>query len=192
MSGQSYSPIPFADVTMTGPFWRERLDTVLSRTIPSQHAKLEETGILGSLKLPKPIPPLTIPRNKHNFTMQLFWDSDVGKWIEAASYALSHRRDAEIEAKIDAIIEDLARAQSPDGYLNCWYNGREPEKRWQSSSSTAGKRQQSCREGRAFRRVRRDRVKTGCISGHADASAKSSTGNRAEAHAPPTAQQAGA
>ena len=22
------------------------------------------------------------------------------------------------------------RRKSPDGYLNCWYNGREPEKRW--------------------------------------------------------------
>ena len=84
----------------------------------------------SSLKLPKPVPPLTIPRNAHGFTMQVFWDSDVGKWIEAASYALSHRRDADIEAKIDAIVDDLARAQSPDGYLNCWYNGREPDKRW--------------------------------------------------------------
>ena len=36
----------------------------------------------------------------------------------------------DIEAKIDAIVDDLARAQSPDGYLNCWYNGREPDKRW--------------------------------------------------------------
>ena len=130
MTDRSYSPLPFADVAMTGPFWRERLDTVLTRTIPSQHAKLEETGILASLKLPKPVPPLTIPRNKHNFTTQIFWDSDVGKWIEAASYALSHRRDADIEAKIDAIVDDLARAQSSDGYLNCWYNGREPDKRW--------------------------------------------------------------
>ena len=43
---------------------------------------------------------------------------------------MSHRRDADIEAKIDAIVDDLARAQSPDGYLNCWYNGREPDKRW--------------------------------------------------------------
>ena len=62
MSGPIYSPLPVADVAMTGPFWRERLDTVLARTIPSQHAKLEETGILASLKLPKPVPPLTIPR----------------------------------------------------------------------------------------------------------------------------------
>ena len=130
MTESGYSPAPFADVRVTGPFWRERLEVVLSRTIPSQHAKLAETGILKSLKLPKPVPPLTIPRNAHGFTMQVFWDSEVGKWIEAASYALSHRRDPDIEAKIDAIVDDLARAQSPDGYLNCWYNGREPEKRW--------------------------------------------------------------
>ena len=130
MSQNAYSAIPFADVRITGPFWRERLDTVLKSTIPSQHVKLKEVGILDSLKLPKPVPPLTIPRNSHNFTMQVFWDSDVGKWIEAAAYALAHRRDADIEAKIDAIVDDLERAQSPDGYLNCWYNGREPEKRW--------------------------------------------------------------
>jgi DUF1680 family protein len=130
MSERAYVPVPFADVRITGPFWRERLDVVLKRTIPSQHAKLKEVGILDSLKLPKPVPPLKIPRNSHGFTMQVFWDSDVGKWIEAASYALAHRRDADIEAKIDAIVDDLARAQSPDGYLNCWYNGREPEKRW--------------------------------------------------------------
>ena len=29
MSRSRYSPIPFADVAMTGRFWSERLDTVL-------------------------------------------------------------------------------------------------------------------------------------------------------------------
>ena len=130
MTRRRYSPIPFAQVKLTSPFWRERLETVLTRTIPSQHAKLAEVGALESLKLPQPPPPLRIPRNSHGLSTQIFWDSDVGKWIEAASYALAHRRDADIEAKIDAIVDDLARAQSPDGYLNSWYNGREPEKRW--------------------------------------------------------------
>jgi DUF1680 family protein len=130
MTRRGYSPVPFAEVSLTGPFWRERLEVVLKRTIPSQHAKLAEVGILDSLKLPKPIPPLTMPRNNHGFTVQVFWDSDVGKWIEAAAYALAHRRDPDIEARIDAIVDDLAKAQAPDGYLNCWYNGREPEKRW--------------------------------------------------------------
>ena len=41
-----FSPVNFKDVTITGAFWRERLDTVLTRTIPSQHEQLEKNGIL--------------------------------------------------------------------------------------------------------------------------------------------------
>ena len=59
---RAYSPIPFVDVRITGQFWRERLETVLTRTIPSQHVKLGEHGILNSLKLPKPVPPLAHSR----------------------------------------------------------------------------------------------------------------------------------
>lgn len=125
-----YHPLRFVDVRLEGEFWKERLDTVLASTIPSQHKKLAEYGILESLKLPDPPPPLRFPRHANGFTVQVFWDSDVGKWIEAASYALSHRRDADIEAKIEAIVDDFEKAQLPDGYLNCWYLGREPEKRW--------------------------------------------------------------
>jgi len=130
MTARGYSPIPFSEIKLSSPFWRERLETVLTRTIPSQHAKLEEYGMLEWLKLPQPPPPLRIPANNHGLSTQIFWDSDVGKWVEAASYALAHRRDADVEAKIDAIVDDLAGAQSPDGYLNSWYNGREPDKRW--------------------------------------------------------------
>jgi DUF1680 family protein len=124
------APVRFVDVAIKGAFWRERLETVPTRTIPSQHVQLGGHGILESLALPDPPPPLCFARNEHNFTVQVFWDSDVGKWIEADSYALSHRRDADIEAKIETIVDDLERAQAPDGYLNCWYLGREPEKRW--------------------------------------------------------------
>ena len=125
-----YSPVNFADVSIEGDFWHERLNTVLTRSIPTQHAQLQANGILDSLNLPQPPPPLRYPRNSHNFTVQVFWDSDVGKWIEAASYALRHRRDARIEAQIEEITDRLARAQLPDGYVNCWYLDREPQKRW--------------------------------------------------------------
>lgn len=122
--------VDFTAVSLEGRFWPERLETVLTKTIPSQFDEMVKHNIIASLDLPTPIPPLTYPRNHHNFTTQVFWDSDVGKWIEAASYALSHRRDKAIEDKIDLIVEKLAKAQASDGYLNCWYLGREPEKRW--------------------------------------------------------------
>ncbi|MGJ8584080.1 MAG: glycoside hydrolase family 127 protein [Marinosulfonomonas sp.] len=127
---RKYKSVPFSEVSITGAFWNERLETVLTRTIPSQHKMLKKWDILDSIKLPKPVPPLTQPRAMDGFTVQVFWDSDIGKWIEAASYGLNHRRDAEIEAQIESIIDDLAAAQAEDGYLNCWYQQREPENRW--------------------------------------------------------------
>ncbi len=50
MTERAYFPVPFSDVRIAGPFWRERLEVVLERTIPSQHAKLDEVGILESAK----------------------------------------------------------------------------------------------------------------------------------------------
>ena len=54
---------------------------MLATTIPSQHKKLSEYGYLSSLKLPQPPPPLRFPRHANGFTVQVFWDSDIGKWI---------------------------------------------------------------------------------------------------------------
>lgn len=125
-----YSSVPFSDVAITGAFWSERLEVVLTRTIPSQHKQLEKFNMLRSLKLPKPVPPTTIPPQATGFTTEIFWDSDIGKWVEAAAYALAHRRDAVVEAQIEAIVDDLEKAQAPDGYLNCWYLEREPQNRW--------------------------------------------------------------
>ncbi|PBB54836.1 MULTISPECIES: beta-L-arabinofuranosidase domain-containing protein [Mesorhizobium] len=124
-----FKPVRFVDVALEGQFWRERLETVLTRTIPSQHVQLGKQGVLLSLTLPNQSLPLSVPGNEHD-SGQVFWDSDAGKWIEAASYALSHRRDPDIEAWIENIVDDLERAQAPDGYLNCWYLQREPDKRW--------------------------------------------------------------
>ncbi len=123
-------PVNFTAVTLEDAFWRERLDTVLARTIPSQHARLESHGILDSLLIPKPAPPLRVPKGVHGMTPQVFWDSDVGKWIEAASYALSFHPDQSVETKVDEIVDRLETAQLPDGYLNCWYIGREIGNRW--------------------------------------------------------------
>lgn len=63
-------------------------------------------------------------------TPYIFWESDLSKWIEAASYSLATHPDAGLEALVDEAIAFLVAAQQPDGYLNLWYTRVEPEKRW--------------------------------------------------------------
>ena len=57
---RKYTPVRFADVDFGEGFWHERLETVLTRTIPSQYEQLQSHGILESLKAPRPAPPKPI------------------------------------------------------------------------------------------------------------------------------------
>lgn len=60
----------------------------------------------------------------------VFQDSDVAKWLEGASYALADRRDPELEAVVDAAIDEVVAAQQPDGYMDTYYIINGLEKRW--------------------------------------------------------------
>lgn len=59
-----------------------------------------------------------------------FQDSDLAKWIEAASYRLATHPDPALEAELDRLIATIARAQLPDGYLDTYIQLVEPDKRW--------------------------------------------------------------
>jgi DUF1680 family protein len=81
----------------------------------------KETGRLDALRLnwkPGMEPP------------HIFWDSDVAKWIEAASYSLGTHPNPELEAKVDEVVRLIVAAQQPDGYLNTYFTAVEPDKRW--------------------------------------------------------------
>ena len=60
----------------------------------------------------------------------IFWDSDVAKWIEGASYILAKRPDAELTAKIESVIDDIEANQWEDGYVNSYYTVIEPQNRF--------------------------------------------------------------
>ena len=80
----------------------------------------------------RPNPGLRIPYQGTNATVttQMFWDSDFGKSIEAAAYALYRKPDPALEARVDEIVDAYERLQAEDGYLNSWYLRMEPGKRW--------------------------------------------------------------
>ena len=64
------------------------------------------------------------------FYGMVFQDSDAAKWIEAAAYSLITFPDADLEAKVDELIDKIEAAQDTDGYLNTYYTIKDREKRW--------------------------------------------------------------
>ena len=74
--------------------------------------------------MPKPPPPLRIPVGTHGITTQLFWESDVGKWIEAASYALATGATRRSRRAIDESPSGSPRPSEPDGYFNSFHRAR--------------------------------------------------------------------
>jgi len=116
------NPVPFNRVRISDGFWAPRMTVNREQTLPAQYKQLCETGRIDAFLLrwkpgeePKP---------------HIFWDSDVAKWIEAASYSLTTHPDPELDRLLDEVIGKIAGAQQEDGYLNVFFTIVEPENRF--------------------------------------------------------------
>jgi DUF1680 family protein len=125
-----HAPISFATVKIDGDFWRERLETILTRTIPAQHALMEAAGVFAQLRPAQEPRELRIPADGKGLTPQIRWDAEIGMWLEAASYSLAYRRLPTIEGNIERIAAAYSAIQMEDGYLNSWFIAHAPEERW--------------------------------------------------------------
>lgn len=120
-------PVPLRQVKLADRFWRTRQEINRTALIPHAYRMCEETGRIDALRLQwkpgmKPEP-------------HIFWDSDVAKWLESAAYALAMQPDPALERQADALIDLIAGAQQPDGYLNSHFTAVEPAKRWTNLGS---------------------------------------------------------
>jgi DUF1680 family protein len=103
-------------------FWSPRLQVLRGQTLPAIYQQMHLDGHFTAFRESwyagmSPIP-------------YVFWESDISKWIEAASYSLGTKPDTELEALVNEAIAFLVSLQQPDGYLNLWFTQVEPEKRW--------------------------------------------------------------
>jgi uncharacterized protein len=105
------TPVPFSRVSLTDAFWLPRLETNRTVTIPSVLQKCEEFGRVDNFR--RAAGRLAGP---YVGTMP-FEDTEVYKAIEGASYSLAQCKDPDLEMRLDALIELIAAAQEPDGYL---------------------------------------------------------------------------
>lgn len=69
-------------------------------------------------------------RKKGEYYGAVFQDTDIAKWLEAVGFTLCTIKDEALEQTADGVIDLIAQAQCPDGYLNTYFTVKEPEKRW--------------------------------------------------------------
>jgi DUF1680 family protein len=120
--GQGSAPVSFRAVKIDDDFWTPRLKTIRERTLPLMYEQMKKAGYFEEFWRDwqpgmRPIP-------------YVFWETDLSKWLEAASFSLATQPDPALEALVDEAIAYMVSFQQPDGYLNIWFTQVEPEKRW--------------------------------------------------------------
>ena len=120
LSTNHFKAAPLKAVSIEDKFWSERIRVNREVTIPIEYDQCKTTGRLEALTL-KPVP------DQH-----IFWDSDIAKWLEAASYSLATHSDPDLDALVDEVVALVAGAQQPDGYLNTYFTTVAPERRWKN------------------------------------------------------------
>ena len=106
---------PFKEAEMTNVairagFWYPRFETNRVVTVQVDFRKSEDTGRISNFELAG-------QRAGRGFRGIPFNDSDVYKIIEGAAYTLSTQPDPKLEKYLDDLIDKIAKAQEPDGYL---------------------------------------------------------------------------
>ncbi|HEV7710758.1 MAG TPA: beta-L-arabinofuranosidase domain-containing protein [Asanoa sp.] len=116
-------PVAPRDVRITDDFWAPRLRRNREVTIPAQHAQCETTGALRNFQR-------AAGSVGGDFSGRYYSDSDVYKWIEAASWSLATDPSPELTDRLDSVIKLVAGAQDSDGYLNTYFSVDRVGERW--------------------------------------------------------------
>ncbi len=114
-------PVPVQAVHMGDGFWSARRKITTERSLPTLLQLLEEHGVVDNFRRLSGRPEL--PRKGPVYT-----DSDLYKWIEAASWALASNETSEADKQtlrgdIESLISHIVAAQEPSGYLDTYFVG---------------------------------------------------------------------
>lgn len=112
-----------SQVEIRDQFWEPRQQANRSITVPHLFSELERAGNIPNLRL-------AAERKREGYQGPVYMDSDLYKAMEAAAYVLQLYPDDPIRQKLDEVIAILERAQTPEGYLNSYFQVVAPERRW--------------------------------------------------------------
>ena len=114
-TGYPVSQVPFTSVKISpNTFWGQRIKAAREVTVPLAFSKCQSQGRYENfVRAAHP----SDSYNVEKLEPLPFDDTDVYKTIEGASYLLQTYPDKKLEAYIDSVLNIVAAAQEPDGYL---------------------------------------------------------------------------
>ena len=123
-------PAEIKEVQIQDTFWSQYMELVRDTVIPYQWEILndrvpdvERSHAVRNFKI-------AAGMDKGCFYGEVFQDSDLAKWLEAASYCLESAPEPELEAVMDEVIDLIAAAQQENGYLDTYFSIGNQEKEW--------------------------------------------------------------
>jgi DUF1680 family protein len=121
---QKIEPVNFSQVDIEDNFWKPRIYTVSTVTIPVCINQTEvKTARIRNFE--------KVAAKKGEKHEGIYYDdSDVYKALEAIAYSLKNHPDPTLEKKADEWIDKISAAQLPDGYLNTFYILGNIQNRW--------------------------------------------------------------
>lgn len=115
-------PVPLQSVRIRDPFWSPRQERMARSSLLQQHAMLEEYHHIDNFRV-------VAGEKKSTFVGMFYYDSDVYKWVEAATYSLAKFENADLARKIEEIVALIVKSQQTDGYINTLFTTLFPGER---------------------------------------------------------------
>ena len=124
-----YKETRMSEVKITDGLIHKKRNIVEEKTIPYIRKALnnelygvEPSGAFENFRI-------AAGESDRNFYGLVSQDSDVFKWMEAASLSLQYENE-EMQTYLEEAIDLLDRAQQKNGYLNTYFTIKDPSKRW--------------------------------------------------------------
>lgn len=114
--------LTYDKINITGGFWKEKQELIRSTTIYNVYKRFSDTGRFSAFNMDWKEGD---PNKPH-----IFWDSDVAKWLEAVAYLTMKKREPELEAIVDDVVDKIEKGRMEDGYFNIHYILFKPDERF--------------------------------------------------------------
>lgn len=107
--------VPVSAVTIESGFWCPRRKVNVDVSLPTLLELFEQNGILDNFRR-------ISGRKDVPHRGPLYTDSDVYKWLEAVAFVLQSGDHPQLRKAAEGVIDDIAAAQEPSGYLNTYFS----------------------------------------------------------------------